>query len=95
MIVNQKEYHGAKFRGSMTKKSQHVIPNLKGGWSVKSKGALRAVKSFDTQADAVSWARSKSRKAGSSLVVHGRDGTIRSWDSYGTDPCPQQHNHRK
>jgi len=79
----------------MVKKSQHVVPNLKGGWSVKSEGALRAVKSFDTQADAVSWARSKSKKAGSSLVVHGRDGTIRSRDSYGTDPYPPRDNHRK
>jgi hypothetical protein len=84
-----------KVRAFMAKKSQHVVPNLMGGWSVKSEGALRAVKSFDTQADAVSWARSKSRKAGSSLVVHGRDGTIRSRDSYGTDPYPPQNNHRK
>jgi hypothetical protein len=79
----------------MAKKSQHVVPNLKGGWSVKSAGALRAAKSFDTQADAVSWARSKTKKAGSSLVVHGRDGTIRLHDSYGTDPYPPRDNHRK
>ena len=33
-----------KVRAFMAKKSQHVVPNLKGGWSVKSEGALRAVK---------------------------------------------------
>jgi len=82
-------------RSELMAKSQHVVPNLKGGWSVRSEGALRAMKSFDTQADAVSWARSKSRKAGSSLVVHGRDGTIRSRDSYARDPYPPRDNHRK
>ena len=80
----------------MSKKSQHVVPNLKGGWSVKSQGSDRAVKTFDTQSDAVSWARSKSRKEGLDLIVHGRDGTIRSSDSYGRDPTPpQQRNGRK
>ena len=80
----------------MSKKSQHVVPNPKGGWSVKSQGASRAIKTFDTQGDAVSWARSKSRREGLDLIVHGRDGTIRSSDSYRRDPSPpQQHNGRK
>lgn len=74
----------------MIKKSQHVVPNPKGGWSVKSQGSSRAVKSFDTQTDAVHWARSKSKKAGLDLMVHGRDGTIRSSASYGEDPYPPQ-----
>lgn len=80
----------------MIKKSQHVVPNLKGGWSVKSQGSSRAIKSFDTQTDAVDWARSKSKKESVDLIVHSRDGTIRSSTSYGRDPYPpQERNGRK
>lgn len=80
----------------MSKKSKHVVPNPKGGWSVKSQGASRAIKSFETQSDAVSWARSKSKKEGLDLIVHGRDGTIRSSDSYRKDLSPpQQRNGRR
>ena len=80
----------------MSKKSQHVVPNLRGGWSVKSYGSERAAKTFDTQSDAVSWARSKSRKEGLDLIVHGRDGTVRFSNSYRRDPSPpQQRNGRK
>lgn len=74
----------------MNKKSQQVVPNLNGGWSVKAYGAARAIKSFDTQVDAVSWARSKSKKEGLVLIIHGRDGTVRSRVSYRRDPFPPQ-----
>ena len=72
----------------MSKKAQHVVPNPKGGWSVKSEAVSRASKRFDTQADAVEWARSKSRQEGLPLIVHGRDGTIRSADFHKKDPAP-------
>ena len=74
----------------MSKKSQHVVPNPNGGWAVKSEGSSRAVKSFETQNHAVSWARSKSKREGLDLIVHGRDGTIRFRDSYRRDPNPPQ-----
>jgi hypothetical protein len=80
----------------MSKKSQHVVPNPKGGWSVKSQGSIRAIRSFATQNDAVNWARLKSKKDRRNLIVHGRDGTIRSSASYGEDPYPpQERNGRK
>jgi hypothetical protein len=72
----------------MSKRVQHVIPNPKGGWSVKSQGVSRASRTFETQADAIAWAKSKTKKEGLDLFVHGRDGTIRSSDSYGKDPKP-------
>lgn len=76
----------------MIKKVQHVVPNPKGGWSVKSQGVSRASKTFETQADAVAWAKSKSKRAGGDLVVHGHDGTIRSSHSYKNDPYPPKSN---
>ena len=61
----------------MTKKLQQVIPNLRSGWSVKSYGSRRAIKSFKTQAEAVAWARERCKRFGLGLSVHGRDGDVR------------------
>jgi len=72
----------------MSKKGQHVVPNLEGGWSVRKSGAERASKSFDNQRDAISHARNIAKNQNAELYVHKRDGTIRSRDSYGNDPCP-------
>lgn len=72
----------------MTRNTQHVVKNPKGGWSVKKGGALRATKTFDTQKEAISYARELSKNQGSELYVHKRDGTIQSKDSYGNDPHP-------
>ncbi len=70
----------------MAKNTQHVIPRLGGGWSVLKGGATRATKRFDTQREAITYARKISKAQGSELYVHGRDGLIRSKDSYGNDP---------
>lgn len=72
----------------MGKKSTHVVHDPNGGWSVKKEGASRASKRFDKKEDAVAWGRSISKKEGTEFVIHGRDGTIKSKDSYGDDPNP-------
>lgn len=61
----------------MNKRAQQVVPNLRGGWSVKSLESLRAIKTFKTQAEAVVWARARSKRNGLGLYVHGRDGSVR------------------
>jgi hypothetical protein len=72
----------------MSKSSQHVVPHPDGGWSVKRGGATHATKRFETQREAISYGRKISKVQGSELYVHGRDGMIRSKDSYGSDPAP-------
>jgi len=72
----------------MPTKTQHVVPHPNGGWAVKRGGAIRATRVFDTQAKATTYARTVSRTQGAELYIHKRDGTIRSKDSYGNDPCP-------
>lgn len=72
----------------MSKTSKHVVPNPSGGWSVKNSGASRASKVFDTQQQAVSYARDTAKKDRTELYVHGRDGTIKQKNSYGNDPYP-------
>lgn len=72
----------------MSKASKHVVPRTTGGWAVKNAGSFKASKVFTTQADAVTYARDAAKKAKTELFVHGRDGTIKERNTYGSDPMP-------
>ena len=67
--------------------NQHVMPH-EGKWAVKGEGNQRATSVHDTQAEATERAREIARREKSELLVHGRDGEIRSRDSFGHDPFP-------
>lgn len=69
-------------------KTQWVSPRGDGKWAVKSAGASKASKLFDTQADAVAHAVETAKRTKSEVIIQGKDGKIRSKDSYGNDPCP-------
>ena len=66
-------------------KSYHIV-RLGKSWSVKSSG--RVLSSHTSQHKAQSSAIVRARRAGAEVVTHGRDGQIRSKDSYGKDPFP-------
>ncbi len=70
----------------MTKTSKHVFPNSSGGWSVKTRGATRASRTFDTQVEAIKYGRTAAKISQSELYIHGKDGTIKNKSSYGRDP---------
>jgi hypothetical protein len=72
---------------AMTGKNQHVVPH-EGKWAVKGEGSERATSVHDSQAEAAERARDIARRQRSELLVHGRDGEIRSRDSFGHDPNP-------
>jgi len=74
----------------MAKKTntRHVVPNKDGGWSSKKGGGDRASKNFDTKKEAEKWSRDLSRKEGSELTIHKKDGEIQRKDSHGNDPHP-------
>ena len=72
----------------MTKASKHVVPSGTGGWADKNSGATRASRTFETQQQAVTYARDAAKKVGTELYIHGRDGTIKDKRSYGNDPMP-------
>ena len=66
----------------MATKSLHVVPRGD-GWAVRSSGAERAVKVFETRSDAASFARGLAARAGGGEVfVHGRDGMVTSRATY-------------
>lgn len=58
------------------------------GWAVRRAGAGRDSSHHQTQAQAAKAARRTARREGGEVVTHGRDGRIRSKDSYGSDPNP-------
>jgi len=71
-----------------SKRDRHVVPNGHGGWAVRQSGASKASRTFETEKEAVTYARDSARKGGADLYIHGRDGTVRSKDSFGADPYP-------
>lgn len=68
-------------------KNQHVVRRGT-GWAVIGAGNSRATKVAKTQKQAINVAKRIAKHQGSELVTHGRDGRIRSKDSYGNDPNP-------
>lgn len=68
-------------------KNQHIVRH-EDGWAVKGAGNEKATAVFRTQAEAVEAGKRIATNQGSELLVHGRDGRIRSKDSYGRDPLP-------
>lgn len=71
----------------MSGKAQHVVPSGN-KWSVRKAGASRASKTFETQREAIADGKTKAKKQGTELFIHGRDGRIRERESYGKDPFP-------
>lgn len=71
----------------MSKKNQHVVRHGE-GWAFKGAGNERATGVFGTQAEAIDAGRRIAENQRSELLVHGRDGRIRSKDSFGADPMP-------
>jgi|GEM_PF-81742 len=73
---------------SMKKTGTHVVINPKGEWSVKRSGATRSMRNFETQGEAIRFARKTAKREAGELYIHGRNGRIRARNSYGSDPFP-------
>ena len=69
------------------KKSQHVVPH-NNAWTVRKSGSSKVTKTFKTQTGAIKFAKSIAKNQKTELLIHNRQGKIRSKDSYGNDPCP-------
>lgn len=68
-------------------KGKHVVPHSE-GWAVKSEGASRAARVFETQREAIAYGRKQAIKHSGELFIHGSNGQIRERNSYGNDPHP-------
>ncbi len=72
----------------MPKKDVTVGPTEDDRWSVKRRGNDRASSIHHTQKEAVDVGKRYAKEEGSDLIIKGKDGKIRSKDSYGNDPNP-------
>lgn len=59
-------------------------------WIVKKAGTQTIYGSYETKKDAVDAGRQIAKSLKGELVVHRKDGTIESRDSYGNDPYPSR-----
>jgi len=69
----------------------HVIKNPKGGWDAR-KGS-RVLSTSRTQANAIKKGKARAVTDRVDLVIHGRDGKIRSKDSYGNESARRDTEH--
>jgi len=72
---------------SKVSNNQHVVPQDR-GWGVKSSGAKRVSKSFDTQKQAIDHATQIAKNKKAEVLIHNKSGRIRERNSYGNDPHP-------
>ncbi|MFS8978472.1 DUF2188 domain-containing protein [Cupriavidus necator] len=63
----------------------HVVPHLD-GWDVIYEGARYAESHHATQEEAIAAGTTAARRKHVELLIHGRDGQIRSRNSFGHDP---------
>lgn len=68
-------------------KDQHVVKK-DDAWQVKGEGNEKATKNFETQREAINYAREIAKNQESEVVIHRPDGKIRDSDSYGKDLNP-------
>jgi hypothetical protein len=81
----------ARGKGSSGRKSYHVTKRPDGSWGVRAAGSKRASSTHRTQAAAQKAATKLAKvQAKGQVVVHGRDGKIRTEHTYGSDPNPPQ-----
>lgn len=71
----------------MSKKNQHVVPHGD-NWAVRGAGNEKVTKQFDTQREAIDYARNIAINQGSEMLIHNQQGQIRERNTYGTDPNP-------
>ena len=65
----------------------HVTPH-KDGWQVKTGGASKPYRVVDTQKNAIKIATELAKHQHCDTKIHGKDGRIKSGNSYGNDPHP-------
>ena len=73
--------------GNNPKKPVWVV-NHPDGWAARREDSDRASGVFDTQQQAIDFARGIAQRDQTELIVQGRDGKIRQRDSFGNDPFP-------
>ncbi len=65
-------------------KNYHIAKRDDGKWQVKLAGGEKAIKLFDTQAEAIDYAKTVAENQEGNITIHKRDGKIRK-QNYASD----------
>ena len=65
----------------------HTVPHGD-GWAIRREGSSRVAKTFARKVDAQAAGRRTARREKTEHLIHNRDGSIGSRNSYGNDPHP-------
>ena len=57
--------------------AMHITKHKDGGWQVKRENAQRALRKFDTQKEAIEYAKKIEKEKGIGYIIHKADGTTR------------------
>lgn len=89
-VTVKEKVEETKISESVDKKSQRKAPTSKvyhvslrkddGKWQVKYGGGKKAIKLFNTQAEAIKFAEERAESQDGSISIHKRDGKIRKQD---------------
>lgn len=60
-----------------TNKRYHIATRPDGKWQVKLAKGEKAIKLFDTQAEAIAYAKAMANNQDASITIHKKDGSIR------------------
>lgn len=71
----------------MAKPPVHTVPH-EGRWANRREGSSRVTKTFDTKAEAQAAGRETARREKTEHLIHNKDGSIGTRNSYGNDPYP-------
>lgn len=72
----------------MAKKPVIVGPSGDNRWTLKANGSSKPISTHQKQSTAITKAEQIAKEQKTELIVRGRDGKIRSKDSFGPDPNP-------
>ena len=63
--------------GQERARNYHVAKRADGKWQVKFAGGEKAIKLFDTQAEAIAYAKKLAQNQEGSISIHKKDGKLR------------------
>ena len=69
----------------MAENKYHVMARVSGGWKVIKSGSARASKTFNTQHEAIKYAKNISRLRHSDLAIHGKDGRLQEKTTFSAE----------
>jgi len=72
----------------MSRKDNFLAAPHEGGWAVRQQGSSHVASVHTTQSAAWSETRRRARGTGGEALLQGKDGKIRTRNTYGSDPYP-------